>query len=248
VASDPSIALPERHLGLVLERERPFDADRLGRVVGEHLDLERLLTRTRVKAPAPVRRRTLPSSVTIAVASDEAFSFYYQDNLDAFEVAGARLATFSPLRGEWPEADALYLGGGFPELYRARRHRRLREAVRAGLPVYAECGGLMYLVGQGLLPGRVEMRAGLQHFGYTEARAARDTVIVRRGTRVRGHEFHYSTWIRPRVPAAWALARGPEGYARGNIHASYVHLHFGGAPDCAARFVDHARRWAGRPR
>jgi cobyrinic acid a,c-diamide synthase len=248
VANDPSIALPERHLGLVPEGERPIDADRLGRVVAEHLDLAGLLARTRVGNSPPVRERKRPASVTIAVASDEAFSFYYQDNLDALEAAGARLATFSPLRGEWPEADALYLGGGFPELHRVRRHRLLCEAVRAGLPVYAECGGLMYLVGQGLLPGRVEMRAELQHFGYTEARAARDTVIVRRGRRVRGHEFHYSRWVRPRVPAAWALARGPEGYARDNIHASYVHLHFGGAPECAARFVESARRWAGKLR
>jgi cobyrinic acid a,c-diamide synthase len=248
VPRDPSIALPERHLGLVPEGERPIDVARLARVVAAHVDLDRLLERSRVTAPRLPRRTTRPASATIAVASDEAFSFYYQDNLDALEAAGARLVTFSPLRGEWPEADALYLGGGFPELHRARRHRRLAEAVRAGLPVYAECGGLMYLVQQGLLPGRIEMGAELQHFGYTEAKAARDTVVVRRGRRVRGHEFHYSRWIRPRVPAAWALARGPEGYARGNVHASYVHLHFGGAPECAARFVESAARWRGKAR
>jgi cobyrinic acid a,c-diamide synthase len=246
VPRDPSIALPERHLGLVPDRERPIDAVRLGRVVAEHLDLDRLLERARVRAPLPLPERTRRTSATIAVASDEAFSFIYQDNLDALEAAGARLVTFSPLRGELPEADAVYLGGGFPELHRARRHRRLREAVGAGMPVYAECGGLMYLVGQKLLPGRIEMTAELQNFGYKEARAARDTVIVRRGRRLRGHEFHHSRWIRPRVPAAWTLARGPEGYARNNIHASYVHLHFGGAPECALRFVDSARLWRGK--
>ncbi len=245
VPQDAAIALPERHLGLIPESERPIDASRLGRVVSEHLDLDRLLERTRVRAPLPPRGRRRPASVTIAVAADEAFSFYYQDNLDALEAAGARLVPFSPLRGELPEADALYLGGGFPELHRFRRHRRLREAVGAGMPVYAECGGLMYLVGQGLIPGRIEMTSELQGFGYREALAARDTVVVRRGRRLRGHEYHHSRWIRPKVPAAWRLARGPEGYARKNIHASYVHLHFGGVPECALRFVDSAQRWRG---
>jgi len=246
VPQDPSIALPERHLGLVPAAERPIDARRLGRVVSAHVALDRILEETWVREPRLLPEKMRPTSVTIAVASDEAFSFYYQDNLDALESAGARLVTFSPLRGELPEADALYLGGGFPELHRIRRHRRLREAVGAGMPVYAECGGLMYLVGQELLPGRIEMTSELQNFGYKEARAARDTVIVRRGRRLRGHEFHHSKWIRPKVPAAWNLARGPEGYARNNIHASYVHLHFGGAPECALRFVQSAARWKGK--
>ena len=246
VRSESSIAMPERHLGLVPDAERPIDARRLGRVVAEHVDLDRILERTRVREPRPIPEKTRRKSATIAVATDEAFSFYYQDNLDELEAAGARLVMFSPLRGELPEADALYLGGGFPELHRNRRHRRLREAVRAGMPVYAECGGLMYLVGQELLPGRIEMTSELQNFGYQEARAARDTVIVRRGRRLRGHEFHYSKWIRPKVPAAWSLARGPEGYARSNIHASYVHLHFSGAPECARRFVESAARGKGR--
>ena len=144
-----------------------------------------------------------------------------------------------------PTLDTI-LGGGFPELHRTRAHRRLRDAVRSGMPVYAECGGLMYLVGQGLLPGRIEMTGRLQNFGYKEARAARDTVVVRRGRRLRGHEFHHSQWIHPRVPAAWQLARGPEGFARKNIHASYLHLHFGGAPECAMRFVDSAQQWRGK--
>jgi cobyrinic acid a,c-diamide synthase len=247
VGRDPSIALPERHLGLVPAGERPPDLVRIGEAVIRHVSLDRLLERARVPAP---RRRDLPKrlpTTLIAYARDEAFTFYYQDNLDLLEAAGAKLVPFSPLRGELPECDALYLGGGFPELHRPKAHRRLREAVRAGMPVYAECGGLMYLVGQGLLPGRIEMTDRLQNFGYAEARAARDTVIVKRGRRLRGHEFHHSKWIHPRVPEAWRLARGGEGFAHGNIHASYVHLHFGGAPECAVRLVESARRWRGKP-
>jgi cobyrinic acid a,c-diamide synthase len=241
VEPDPSIALPERHLGLVPAAERPMDVARLAASVARHLDLDALLKRTRVRTPAPQPLRKRPADTAIAVAADGAFSFYYQDNLELLEAAGASLRPFSPLRGEFPEADAVYLGGGFPELHRFRKNRRLREAVKAGMPVYAECGGLMYLVGQGLLPGRIEMTKQLQNFGYKEVLAERDTVIARRGVRVRGHEFHYSRWIHPRVPSAW---RG-EGYAAKNIHASYVHLHFAGAPDCAVRFVDSARRWKG---
>jgi cobyrinic acid a,c-diamide synthase len=245
VEKDPSITLPERHLGLVPAQEREPDVARMGESVGRHVHLERILELSRVRSPKRPHIPKRPSQATIAVARDEAFTFYYQDNLDLLEAAGARVVSFSPLRGELPDADALYLGGGFPELHRPKIHRRLREAVRAGMPVYAECGGLMYLVGQGVLPGRIEMTDRLQNFGYKEPRAARDTVIVKRGQLLRGHEFHHSRWIHPRIPAAWQLPRGPEGFAQGNIHASYVHLHFAGAPECAGRFVQRARRWRG---
>ncbi|HVR87420.1 MAG TPA: cobyrinate a,c-diamide synthase [Planctomycetota bacterium] len=248
VERDPAITLPERHLGLVPAEERRPDLARIGEVVARHVDLERILKRSKVRSPKRPGVPKLAARATIAIARDEAFTFYYQDNLDQLEAAGARVISFSPLRGELPDADALYLGGGFPELHHPKLHRRLRQAVRAGMPVYAECGGLMYLVGQGLLPGRIEMTDRLQNFGYKEARAARDTVIVKRGQRLRGHEFHHSRWIHPRIPAAWQLPRGPEGFAQGNIHASYVHLHFAGAPECAGRFVERARRWRGGAR
>ena len=249
VENEPGLALPERHLGLVPAAERPFDPGSLAEGVLRRISLDRLLERTRVpRPPRPPIRQKKPRA-TIAYARDEAFSFHYQDNLDLLEAAGARVVPFSPLRGELPsDADALYLGGGFPELHAGRRHRPLVEAVRAGMPVYAECGGLMYLVEQGLIPGRIEMTQRLQNFGYARARAVRDSVITRRGQLVRGHEFHYSRWLHPRVSPAWRLPRGPEGFARGNIHASYLHLHFGGAPGCARRFVESARRWKETPR
>lgn len=246
VALDPSIAIPERHLGLVPAVENAPDVHRLGKAVARNLNLERLLRQTRTRgitvpsvSPAPPRAR-------IGYAQDEAFNFTYEDNLDLLRQAGAEMVPFSLLRKELPDVDALYLGGGFPEVHRIPRHPRLREAVRAGMPVYAECGGLMYLVGQGLLPGRIEMTDRLQNFGYSEAVALRDTVAVRRGQKVRGHEFHYSRWIRPRAAAVYRVGTRQEGYARGNIHASYLHLHFGGAPACAPRLVDHAMLWRSR--
>jgi cobyrinic acid a,c-diamide synthase len=240
VAMDPSFRLPERHLGLALETR-----GRLPRI-DVHVDLDALLRlgRSRLR-PAPVRPKRRPRA-TVGVAKDDAFAFYYPENLELLEQAGARLAFFSPLQGEMPAADALFLGGGFPELHRFRPHRRLRAAVRAGMPVYAECGGLMYLVDQGLLPGRIEMTGRLQHFGYAEAEAVRDTVVVRRGQRVRGHQYHQSRWVRGGAPPVYRVGTRREGYARGNIHASYVHLHFAGAPECAARLVESAFQWRGR--
>jgi cobyrinic acid a,c-diamide synthase len=241
LAADPGIELPERHLGLALERRKA-----LPRVKVE-VDLDALLRLGRRRI-VPRPRRAVPARATIAVARDEAFSFYYQENLEILQERGARLRFFSPLRSEMPDADALYLGGGFPELHRTRPHRALRAAVRAGMPTYAECGGLMYLVGQGLVPGRIEMTDRLRNFGYAEAVALRDTVAVRRGSRVRGHEYHHSRWTHGTVPAAWRVGNRLEGYAVGNLHASYLHLHFGGAPECAVRFIQSAAQWGERNR
>jgi cobyrinic acid a,c-diamide synthase len=247
VARDPSIALPERHLGLVPAGECPADIRRLGRVVARRLDLDKLLRICSVPAPvAPTKSSRVSVDATIAVAKDDAFAFYYPENLEILEARGTRLRFFSPLRGEMPDSDAIYLGGGFPELHVVRPHRKLQAAVRAGMPVYAECGGLMYLVAQGLVPGRIEMTDRLQNFGYAEATALRDTVVARRGQRVRGHEFHHSRWIHDGVPAAYRIGSRRDGYAHGNIHASYVHLHFGGAPECAGRFVQSAKEWRGK--
>jgi len=246
VAHDLTLTIPERHLGLVPAAERKPDLTKLGEAVARHLDLDRILRLTKSRASTVDRKPRPKVRTRIGYAWDEAFSFYYEDNLDLLRQEGAELVPFSPLRREMPEVDALYLGGGFPEVHRLRPHRRLREAVRAGMPIYAECGGLMYLVGQGLLPGRIEMTDRLQNFGYAEAVALRDTVAVRRGQKVRGHEFHYSRWRCGRMPAAYRLGSRRDGYARGNIHASYLHLHFAGAPGCAARFVENAVRWTGK--
>jgi cobyrinic acid a,c-diamide synthase len=242
VPMDRRFGLPERHLGLALEAR-----GRLPRI-DLRVDLDRLLRLGRRRGTPPRPPRIPAREVRLAVARDDAFAFYYPENLDLLEEAGARLLFFSPLRGEMPEADALYLGGGFPELVRCPKNRRLQAAVRAGMPTVAECGGLMYLVGQGLVPGRVEMTDRLQHFGYAEAVALRDTVLVRRGQRLRGHEYHHSRWIHPGVPAAYRLGSRREGYAAGSIHASYVHLHFGGAPTCAGRFLANAKQWKGSNR
>jgi cobyrinic acid a,c-diamide synthase len=155
----------------------------------------------------------------------------------------------------------VYIGGGFPEIYAAELasnvalHQELRDAVTAGMPCYTECGGLMYLtealvdgVGHrhpmvGLLPGCAVMGGRWPHLGYTTVRALRDTPLLRAGEEARGYEFHSSTWEsgQASMPNAYSMqdARGttPEGYARRNLLASYVHLHFWSVPALAGRFV-----------
>ncbi|MCL4369406.1 MAG: cobyrinate a,c-diamide synthase [Chloroflexi bacterium] len=204
---------------------------------------------------------------TIAVAQDEAFNFYYQDNLDLLEAHGARLLPFSPLRDRAipPEADALYLGGGFPEVHASRLSANgsmlesVRRAGEAGMPLYAECGGLMYLTqgivdgtgtrhtAVGLLPGYCSMEGSRLHLAYVEVSALRATPLGPAGTLARGHEFHWSRWegLDPDFGAYLLTNRSNriEGYARGSLLASFVHLHFGANPALAPAFVESARAY-----
>ena len=228
---DPEIHLPERHLGLVPAIERkglPPLMKRLERVVAANFDLP-AIRRIAEGAPlmsslrAPKGRSNLrdcfvagaprnDSRVPIAVARDEAFHFYYPENLELLEDLGTELVPFSPLKDRrLPRGvAALYLGGGFPEVFAPQlaRNRRMKEdirwAVNAGLPTYAECGGLMYLARSisaadgrrhrmaGLIPADVRMTDRLQNFGYQEVRSKGANLLARAGEKARGHEFHHS--------------------------------------------------------
>ncbi len=276
-----ALCIPERHLGLVPTAEPGRWKDFLAAAadhVTEHLDLDRLLAAIEEASPVPPpsiapqvssSRRTGPQA-RIAVARDEAFSFYYEDNLDLLREAGAELLFFSPLRDKTlPSAiDGVYIGGGFPEVYAAALAENeplrvaLRRAIASGLPTYAECGGLMYLTESitdlegrvhpmvGVLPGRSVMTGRLT-MGYRLVTARADNLLAPAGMRLRGHEFHYSEWVdRPaELPPAYLIAprqggrEAPEGFARGNLLASYVHLHFAAAPSLAERFVTCCRAW-----
>ncbi|WP_260984701.1 cobyrinate a,c-diamide synthase [Paenibacillus xylanexedens] len=204
----------------------------------------------------------------IAVARDAAFNFYYPDNLELLEAAGARLQYFSPLAGEGipAEADSIYLGGGFPEEFAAviagneRFLEGLREAARSRMPLFAECGGYMVLAetltdreGQtytmaGIIPAQVQMQKKRAALGYREASAVQDSFLLKQGEVLRGHEFHYSTMTyREEVPIPYAYEtkglRGvkQEGYALGSIVAGYTHVHLGSDPQAAQRWVEHCR-------
>ncbi len=269
------LQIPERHLGLIPTVEpgrwQPFIAA-AAELVSRHLNLDELLGIAQahsalIETPATSWEGAGCSGrrVRIAVARDEAFSFYYEDNLDLLRGAGVEVIPFSPLRDpDLPAGtDGLYIGGGFPELYaeglaaNVSLRASLRQRITAGMPTYAECGGLMYLTEAitdldgrtypmiGALPGRSVMTGRLT-MGYRLVTTCADNLLAPAGQVLRGHEFHYSEWVdRPAaLPCAYLVAAReggelrPEGFARGNLLASYVHLHFGAKPELAIRFVN----------
>jgi cobyrinic acid a,c-diamide synthase len=271
------LRVPERHLGLVPTREpgRWLEfTEAAGDLVARHLDLDGLLASARRAPPLPAMQDADPQRsgdrAVIAVARDEAFHFTYEDNLELLRAAGARIVFFSPMRdAALPEGTAaVVLSGGFPEVYAqplaANRalHTALRAAHRQGLPIYAECGGLMYLTQAivdgdkrrhemvGLLPGQCVM-SGRLTLGYRVARSAGGSWFLGKGEAVRGHEFHYSAWDgRPDnlPPAYFLLPRSGTGEPRaegarvGNLWASYLHVHLGAKPELASRFIDACHR------
>ena len=269
------LKLPERHLGLIPTVEEATGEavfQRITDMVEAAIDVERLLGLARMAAVSPEGAglfppEPVPPRACIAVAMDRAFSFYYRDGLDLLEAWGAELAPFSPLEDTElpPEATGVYIGGGFPELY-ARElaanqgmARSLRQAAQRGVPIYAECGGLMYL-GQslvdfdgaahpmvGLVPACSHLTDTRLTLGYRTLRALSDGPLLRRGQEVRGHEFHLSRLEReaPAAEAAYDVADQPgqrEGFQRGSVLASYVHLHFASDGRLAPRFVEACRR------
>ncbi|MBI4497764.1 MAG: cobyrinate a,c-diamide synthase [Chloroflexi bacterium] len=269
--------LPERHLGLITAIEHPLGADALDRLidrVAEGCDVDRLLALAQSAGPTPEHavsifpRERVPSTCRIAVALDAAFSFYYEDNWNLLAMWGAELVPFSPLRDTaFPDGvHGLYLGGGYPEEYAAdlagntSMLAAIRAAAAAGMPVYAECGGFMYLCEAisdfegrsypmvGVVPGRCAMQRRRVGLGYREVEARRDTLLLSAGSRVRGHEFHWSVLegALPQEDMAYdVLGEGrDDGFAQGNILASYIHLHFGADPDLAKRFVAACTRWS----
>lgn len=272
-----AIRAPERHLGLVPSYEQPQVAaylESLTALIDQQIDLEAVLAlarRTALPLPAPPDRPAAAGErVRIGIARDEAFHFYYEDGLDLLRDLGAELIPFSPLRDAAlpPDLDGLYMGGGFPEVYRRElsgnepMRSAILQAIDQGMPVYAECGGLMFLTeaivdteGEswpmvGAIPVRASMQNRLASLGYATAAVQGETLLGAPGETLRGHEFHWSVIEeRPQDwPAAYQVTtrRGgtrPEGFCRGNLLASYVHLHFAANPAAAQRLIENLRRY-----
>lgn len=273
----PEIEIPERHLGLVPAIERgdhAFMVQELGKMAAATIDIEAIRTlanaapeiqiRSSLSALSSSMSTRSRSKVKIAVARDAAFNFYYQENLELLERAGAELQFFSPLAGEQlpKNVDGLYIGGGFPEEFaetlsaNKQTAEGLQRAIRGGLPTYAECGGYMYLAEElvdrrghfhamvGVIPARVTMQERLSGFGYREVVGTSGNWLIRSNQTARGHEFHYSTidYKQPRE-VAYELLGTPylgtqsEGYCRDNVIAGYTHIHFGSNPQIAVQFV-----------
>lgn len=263
---DASFAIPERYLGLHMGDEAPLGSEaltRLAETVAAHIDLDRLsaLAATTESHPAPASRNEQAGPrVRIGIARDKAFCFYYEENLSSLADAGADLVAFSPLAdARLPEGiQGIYLGGGYPELHAEglAANVSMREAIRAwsaaGRPLYAECGGFMYLSRgirdmegrlhpmAGVYPVEARMQKGRASLGYREATLKAETLWGPVGTLLRGHEFHYSV-IDPmpeHVARCYRLNDGrEEGYRVKNTLGGYLHLHWGAHPEVARNFV-----------
>lgn len=265
----PDLAVPERHLGLVTAETaaRPGWREALAAWATDHLDLAGLLALA-VEATVPATTPAPPLSpegrpVRIGVARDAAFHFYYEDNLEYLEEAGATIVPFSPLADASLPADldGVYLGGGYPEAWAdtLAANAGMRTALRTFRgPIYAECGGLMYL-GEalddrpmvGALPIRTRMGPGLRALGYREVEARVDTPLGPAGTRWRGHAFHWAELegapgVAPAFRATGWGVEEDEGWMRGNVLGTWVHAHFGSNPALARHFVEACRAWRGR--
>ena len=257
------VSLPERHLGLVTARESTLDSQPwLDFAAGleSTLDIDRLLALSELAELPAGEWPAVPlhgNGLTLALADDEAFNFYYPDNLALLERAGVTIVRFSPLHDSvLPDCQMLWLGGGYPELHaralaaNTPMLEQLRAAHQRGVAIYAECGGLMYLGStledaQGdihamadILPGASKMGKRLTRFGYCEALAERQTLLAAPGEVLRGHEFHYSDFS-AQLPATMAcrktrdgavLQQWQGGWQIGNTFASYLHLHFAQRP------------------
>ncbi len=267
IPRDERLTLPSRHLGLTAPGEAGWKqaVNAAADLLEMHLDLDGLLAlaRSAPPLPAPDIRQPRETVARVALARDEAFWFYDEDTIDALRDAGAEIVFYSPLRDAFPNADAAFIGGGYPELHagalsenRAARVA-LRDAIEAGMPVYAECGGLMYLSQSlangadvaemvGAVPAHAAMNETRTALRYVEADALTDGPLFTRGERVRGHEFHYSQINYTRTAYAYQFDGEREGYAAGNLHASYVHAHLGARPLALARFLNLARTFGGR--
>ncbi|MBI5695315.1 MAG: cobyrinate a,c-diamide synthase [Nitrospirae bacterium] len=276
IPREDGLDIPSRHLGLTTDvgsiLTKKF-VKKLRETVEKNVDIDALMRiagKAARIAPAPMPSRTKPASAArLAVAMDEAFCFYYRDNLEMLESHGIEIVPFSPLKDDGlpPDIRGIYIGGGYPEMY-ARglgfndfvKHD-IRAAAEAGIPIYAECGGLMYLTEGitdlegvfhpmvGVFPVKTKMLDKRKALGYREVVVEASGALFPEGKKARGHEFHYSE-IEPmprgvkrgyKVTKAGEMEGKAEGYMKGNVLASYVHLHFASNRAFAIRFADNIK-------
>ncbi|MBI3599434.1 MAG: hydrogenobyrinic acid a,c-diamide synthase (glutamine-hydrolyzing) [Nitrospinae bacterium] len=269
---NPLLSIPERHLGLIPQKEDSELAsiiEKIRDIAEANVDIDKVMEIARNTPPLSnkmqdarckmqdLKLETCNLSLKIGVAMDRAFTFYYVENLDALRNAGAEIVFFDILSDKYlPDVDALYIGGGFPEMFmdELEDNTTLRQdiccAIKDGMPVYAECGGLMYLSRSiswngkakkmvGAVPCDTEMTKKIQAHGYTILQDKNT------GSEIKGHEFHYSR-VRNLgdVKFLYKVIRGKgidgsnDGIIYKNVIASYSHLHTMGAPQWAEGFVE----------
>lgn len=271
ITRDDKISIEQRHLGLVPARERENSLkfiDLWSEVIKNSIDLDRLveIAKTAPKITSeiiPIWNKKNKQRVKIAVAYDEVFNFYYKENLESLEANNAKIQYFSPLNDEdLPDADGLYIGGGYPELFSKELSQnksmlaQIKEFHLENRPIFAECGGLMYLMNSihddsqvGIYPYKSILTDRVQALKYTIAEVTQDNIISKKGETFNGHEFHYSKVIVDELknPMAFKITRGKgsynlqDGFIEKNTLASYVHTHVAAMPDFAANFTTSAK-------
>lgn len=264
IPKNDQLLIKSRHLGLEMAHETGTRAE-FGTIVNEHCDIGALtdIAHSAPQIKADLRKRTVqPPRVKIGIAWDEAFRFYYQDNLDRLRSAGAELVFFSPLHERLPDVQGLYFGGGYPELHlsgleSSSCRTEIRDRADAGMPIYGECGGLMYLTEEiaadrtyrlcGVLPATTEMTKKVQALGYVQGESIAGSSYLPPFLPILGHEFHYST-VSPHSDARYAfqlsrgrgISDGNDGLVINNTIGTYTHAYF--SDEFAGSFVGAAEK------
>ncbi len=252
--------LPERHLGLVTPEEHgktKNSCNELGRIVEKYVDTDKIYelanksNQLESRPELTINRYKTDKQITVGYFYDSAFTFYYPENIEELEKSGAKLKKISPLQDSFlPDMDVLYIGGGFPETHaeilskNGSLLKEVKNAAEDGLPIYAECGGLIFLAESlrcgnelypmsSVLPINVEIRSKPVGHGYCEFQVDRVNPFFPVGNRIKGHEFHYSAIVDglDKISTAYRVLRGSsylngrEGFVYKNVFASYFHLH-----------------------
>ena len=266
--------LPSRHLGLIptIEMEQLEDKFlKLADIIEENIDLDELIKISESEDIESNFKLNLPryDNINIAVAYDKAFNFYYWDGIDLMRDLGVNIEYFSPLSDKkLPKCDGIYIGGGFPEIFgkELEANVELKNEIKAlherKIPIYAECGGLMYLGEKledlehneyemvGIFKGKSVMTKSLKRFGYCDGKASLDTVVSNKGDIISGHEFHHSEFVSDencayeieKVRNGNVMKKWMGGYSKNNTLATYLHTHFYSNMDVVVNFLDKAAK------
>ncbi len=271
------VVIPDRHLGLIpaYERKEEFEDlfDKLAELIEKYVDVEGIIKIAENAPPlkevseCPIFKNRQEKKVKIGVFRDRSFNFYYQDNIDALSCKAEVVVIDSLSDKKLPEVDALYIGGGFPEIFAEdlERNKSLRKDVYefcdSNKPVYAECGGLMFLGEKlrlidgseyemvGFMPYETEMHKKFQALGYSIYKCEKSCIIAKKGDIVKGHEFHYSKVIaKEKLDFVYRVKRGKgidgqkDGAIKKNTLVNYIHVHVLSYPQMINRFVKNAEK------
>ena len=271
IIRDDNISIEQRHLGLVPARERENSLkfiDIWSKTIQESIDLDRLIeiakSAPKIKSDLiPIWNKLNKQHVKIGVAYDEVFNFYYKENIESIEANNAKIEYFSPLNDEnLPDVDGIYIGGGYPELFSKQLSENksmlkdIKDFHLAKRPIFAECGGLMYLMNSihddkvvNIYPYKAVLTDRVQALKYTIAEVQQDNIISKKGEIFHGHEFHYSKVIVDDLKnkLAFKITRGKgsfenqDGFIENNTLASYVHTHVAAMPNFAGNLTISAK-------